>query len=101
MLEGQKKKPAVIAKSIILFEVKPYEAETDLDQLFQKILGIAMDGLVWKTESRKEPIAYGVYKLIVGCVIEDDKVGTDDLVDAIQAFEDDVQSVDILSFNKI
>jgi len=60
-----------------------------------------MDGLVWKTESRKEPIAYGVYKLIVGCVIEDDKVGTDDLVDAIQAFEDDVQSVDILSFNKI
>jgi hypothetical protein len=34
MLEGQKKKPAVIAKSIILFEVKPYEAETDLDQLF-------------------------------------------------------------------
>jgi hypothetical protein len=27
-------KKTVIAKSIILFEVKPYEAETDLDQLF-------------------------------------------------------------------
>ena len=60
-----------------------------------------MDGLVWKTESRKEPVAYGIYKLIVGCVIEDDKVGVDDLQEAIQAFEDDVQSVDILSFNKI
>lgn len=60
-----------------------------------------MEGLVWKQESRKEPIAFGVYKLIVGCVIEDDKVSTDDLQDAIQAFEDDVQSVDILSFNKI
>ena len=101
MAEGPKKKAAVIAKSIILFEVKPYEEETNLDELFQKILGIHMDGLVWKTESRKEPVAYGIYKLIVGCVIEDDKVGVDDLQEAIQAFEDDVQSVDILSFNKI
>lgn len=70
--------------------MKPYEAETDLDQVFQKILGIQMDGLVWKTESKKEPIAYGVYKLIVGCVIEDEKVSVDDLQDAIQAFEEDV-----------
>lgn len=27
------KKGVVIAKSLILFEVKPYEAETDLDEL--------------------------------------------------------------------
>jgi elongation factor 1-beta len=101
MEESKKKKVGPIAKSIILFEVKPYEAETDLDQLFQKILGIQMDGLVWKEESKKEPIAYGVNKLIVGCVIEDEKISVDDLQETIQGFEDDVQSCDIRSFNKI
>jgi len=49
-----------------------------------------MDGLVWKDEYKKDPIAYGVCKLVVGCVIEDAKVSVDDLQEAIQAFEDDV-----------
>lgn len=81
--------------------MKPYEAETDLDALFQKIHAIQMDGLVWKDEYKKDPIAYGVCKLVVGCVIEDEKVSVDDLQEAIQAFEDDVQSCDIAVFNKI
>jgi translation elongation factor EF-1beta len=38
-----------------------------------------MDGLFWKTEYKKEPIAYGVHKLVIGCVVEDAKVSTDDL----------------------
>jgi elongation factor 1-beta len=40
-------------------------------------------------------------KLQVGCVIEDDKVGTDDIFEKIEAWEDDVQSVDVVSFNKL
>jgi elongation factor 1-beta len=96
-----KAKPAVIAKSLLLFDVKPYEAETDLDALFQKILTIQMDGLFWKTECKKEPIAFGVHKLVVGCVIEDEKISVDDLQESIQAFEDEVQSVDIAIFNKL
>lgn len=82
-------------------DVKPYEAETDLNALFEKVRNIEMDGLVWKQDCKREPIAYGVEKIIVGCVIEDDKVSVDDLIDKIMAFEDDVQSVDIRSFNKI
>ncbi len=35
----------VIAKSIIIFEVKPWGEETDLDALAKKILAIEMDGL--------------------------------------------------------
>ncbi len=35
------------------------------------------------------------------CVVEDDKVGTDFLEEAITAFEDYVQSVDVAAFNKI
>ena len=47
------------------------------------------------------PVAYGVKKLVATCVIEDDKVSTNDLEDQITAFEDLVQSVDIVSFNKL
>ena len=95
------KKPAVIAKSLILFDVKPYEAETDLDALFKKVIAITLDGLVWKQDYKKDPIAYGVCKLVVGCVIEDLKVSVDDLQELIQGFEEEVQSCDIAVFSKI
>jgi len=95
------KAPKVIAKSLILFDVKPYEAETDLDALYKKIMAIEMDGLFWKTEYKKEPIAYGVHKLVVGCVIEDLKVSSDDLTERIEAFDEEVQSCDIAVFSKI
>ena len=60
-----------------------------------------MDGLVWKSEYKKEPIAYGVFKLHIGCVIEDEKIATDDLQEKIEAFDELVQSVDIAVFSKI
>ena len=43
------------------------------------IFSIELDGLFWKTEYKKEPVAYGIYKLVIGCVVEDEKVSTDDL----------------------
>lgn len=49
-----------------------------------------MDGLVWNTGYKKELIAYGIYKLVVGCVIEDDNVSTDNLIEKIIAFEESV-----------
>jgi elongation factor 1-beta len=91
----------VVAKSLIIWEVKPWGEETDLDALAKKILAIDMDGLAWKTEYKKEPIAYGVFKILIGATIEDAKVSTDDVQDKIEAFEDDVQSVDIAVFNKL
>ena len=60
-----------------------------------------MDGLIWKTQFKKEPIAYGVNKLVIGCTIEDEKVSSDDLQEKIEAFEELVQSVDIAVFSKI
>ncbi len=47
------------------------------------------------------PLAYGIKKLQIGCVVEDDKVSIDWLTEEIQNFEDLVQSVDIAAFNKI
>uniref|UniRef100_A0A8C2ALD7 Elongation factor 1-beta n=1 Tax=Cyprinus carpio TaxID=7962 RepID=A0A8C2ALD7_CYPCA len=40
-------------------------------------------------------------KLQIACVVEDDKVGTDQLEELITAFEDYVQSMDVAAFNKI
>ena len=33
----------------------------------------------WKTEFKKEPVAYGVFKIVIGCVVEDEKVSVDDI----------------------
>lgn len=93
--KDKKAKAAPIAKSIIVWEVKPWGEETDLDALGAKILGITMDGLSWKTEFKKEPIAYGVFKIIIGAVVEDAKVSTDLVEEKIMEFEDEVQSIDI------
>ena len=59
-----------------------------------------MDGLVWKTEFKIEPIAFGVCKIVIGATIEDLKVSTDDVQEEIEELED-VQSIDILAFNKL
>jgi len=76
--------------------------ETDLDALAAKILAIEKDGLFWKTEYKKEPVAFGIFKLIMGFVIEDDKVSVDnDIIPMLEEWEDEVQSVDINSFNKL
>jgi elongation factor 1-beta len=47
-------------------------------------------------------VAFGIQKLQIGCVIEDDKVPTtEDVFDLITAWEDDVQSVDMVSMQKL
>jgi len=95
-------KGAVIAKSMITLDVKPFDDETDLDALAKKIKSeIVMDGLVWGAKHEKKPLAFGIFKLVVTAVVEDDKVSTDDLTEKIGEYEDEVQSVDIAAFNKL
>lgn len=94
------KKPALVAKSSILLDVKPWDDETDMAKLEECVRSVAMDGLLWG-QSKLVPVGYGIKKLQIGCVVEDDKVGTDLLEEAITAFEDFVQSVDVAAFNKI
>lgn len=68
-------------------QVKPWDDETDLKAMEEAVRTIAMDGLVWGT-SKLVPVGYGIKKLQITCVVEDDKVGTDDLEEKITAFED-------------
>ena len=76
---GKKKKKVVIAQSLVLFEVKPLESDTNLDDVAKKILAIKKDGLYWKAQTKKEPVAFGIFKLIIGCTVEDEKISVDAL----------------------
>eukprot|EP00331_Platyophrya_macrostoma_P014127 CAMPEP_0176433410 /NCGR_PEP_ID=MMETSP0127-20121128/16004_1 /TAXON_ID=938130 /ORGANISM="Platyophrya macrostoma, Strain WH" /LENGTH=212 /DNA_ID=CAMNT_0017815829 /DNA_START=68 /DNA_END=706 /DNA_ORIENTATION=+ len=100
--EAGKKKKEVVARSIVIFDVKVFEMEQNLDELAKKILAIEMPGLQWRTEYKLVEIAYGMKKLQMGCTIEDEKIpSTDDIFDQITAWEDEVQSIDIVSFQKV
>lgn len=94
------KKPALVAKSSIILDVKPWDDETDMQEMEKVVRKIECDGLLWGA-SKLVPLAYGIKKLQINCVVEDDKVSIDWLQETIEANEDYVQSVDIAAFNKI
>lgn len=94
------KKPALIAKSNIILDIKPWDDETDMAEMERRVREIQTDGLLWGT-GKLVPLAYGIKKLQISTVVEDDKVSVDWLVETIQEIEDLVQSVDIAAFNKI
>ncbi|KAG1054233.1 hypothetical protein G6F43_003743 [Rhizopus delemar] len=93
-------KPKTIAKTTITLEIKPWDDETDMEAMTKAVKEIAMDGLLWGGH-QLVPIGYGIRKLQINCVVEDDKVLLDDLTDQITELEDYVQSVDIAAMQKI
>lgn len=95
-----KKKKELVAKSSVIFDVKPWDDTTDLKAMEESVRTIEMEGLLWGA-SKLEDVAYGVKKLVISAVIVDDLVSTEDIEDKIRDFEDYVQSVDIAAFNKI
>lgn len=68
--------------------------------LEEAVRGIEKDGLVWGA-SKLVPVGFGIKKLQINLVIEDDKISLSDLEDEIQAFEDYVQSTDIAAMQKL
>merc|ERR1711923_122657 len=98
--EKKSKKPALIAKTSVLLDCKPWDDETDMDAMLKSVKTIEMDGLLWGA-SKLVPVGYGISKLQVMCVVEDAKVSIDELQEKICEFEDYVQSVDIAAMNKI
>ncbi len=76
-----------MAKSSIILDVKPWDDETDVKEIEKLVRGIAADGLRWGA-SKFVPVAYGIKKLQINCIVEDDKIGTDFLEESITAFGD-------------
>uniref|UniRef100_H2ZMC3 Elongation factor 1-beta n=1 Tax=Ciona savignyi TaxID=51511 RepID=H2ZMC3_CIOSA len=94
------KKPALTAKSNIILDVKPWGDETDMAELEKCVRSVQADGLLWGA-SKLVAIGYGIKKLQISCVVEDDKISTDFLEEEITKYEDLVQSMDIAAFNKV
>ena len=86
------KKGVLIAKSNIILDVKPWDDETDMGALEAEVRKIETDGLLWGA-AKLVPVGYGIKKLQICCVVEDDKVGTDFLEEEICALEDYVSTI--------
>lgn len=106
-------------------------ADTDLDEVARLAKAIQIEGVTWGEAIKKVPVAFGLFKLQLSCVILDDIVNTSDITDQIEALglndeqkeklrkrhdcgdddDDDededeeseglVQSAEIVSFNKL
>mmetsp|Transcript_6944 Transcript_6944/g.25057 ORF Transcript_6944/g.25057 Transcript_6944/m.25057 type:complete len:240 (-) Transcript_6944:1466-2185(-) len=96
-------------KSLIVMDIKPWDDETDLGLMEKKVRAITYDGLLWGS-SKLVTFAFGMKKLQMTAVIEDTKIPSFDEIiekDILLLDEDEevqseeVQSVDILSFNKL
>ena len=61
-------KPKTVAKSVVTFEVKPWDDETDMTALESSVRSIEMDGLVWGA-SKLVAVGYGIKKLQITIVI--------------------------------
>jgi elongation factor 1-beta len=93
-------KPKPIAKTTVTLDVKPWDDETDMEELTKGVKAITMDGLLWGGH-QLVAVGYGIKKLQINCVVEDDKVPMEDLTDLIEGLEDYVQSVDVAAMQKI
>lgn len=118
--EKKAAKPKTIAKSVVTMDVKPWgklnhdycvakvnyvlmlflDDETDMAALEAAVRSIEKDGLVWGA-SKLVPIGYGIRKLQINLVVEDEKVSLDELQEQIAEFEDYVQSSDIAAMQKL
>merc|ERR1739848_982494 len=90
--EKKSKKPALIAKTSVLLDVKPWDDETDLEKMLQAAKSIEKDGLVWGAH-KFVPVGYGIKKIQL--------MSIDELCEQVAEFEDYVQNCDVASMSKI
>jgi elongation factor 1-beta len=90
-------------RSLIVLDIKPFDAETDLQALAKSIKTIEHEGIQnWGLEHKLEPMAFGVCKLVISVVVYDDLMDVDTLSDMInEKHEDDVQSIDVNAMSKV
>merc|ERR1712006_80444 len=98
---GKKKKQKEVEKSLVVLEIKPWEADTDLEMVWREVRRFSKEGLTWGETFKLEPVAFGIKKLVMTATIVDNLIVMDDVTDAIEALDDYVQSVQVASMNKI
>jgi elongation factor 1-beta len=71
-----------------------------MEELTANVKAIEMDGLVWGG-SKLVAVGFGIKKLQINLVVEDEKVSLDELQQKIEEDEDHVQSTDIAAMQKL
>jgi len=86
-------------RTLVAIEIKPWTTEQDLMELWKKItVTVVQDGLKWGEGCTLQEVAFGIKKICTTFTMGV-KNSSDDVVEAIQAMEDDVQSVEVTSMN--
>lgn len=93
-------KPKTVAKSVVTLDVKPWDDKTDMEQLAKAVRSVEWDGLVWGL-SKLVPVGYGINKLQITLVIEDEKVSLDELQEKLEEFEEYIMSTDVVAMQKL
>ena len=79
-----------IAKSLVTLDIKPWDDETDMAALEAAVRSVEKPGLIWGL-SKLVPIGYGIKKLQMTVVVEDELISLDELQEEIAEFEDYIQ----------
>lgn len=64
------------------------------------VRAIEKDGLTWGA-SKLVPVGFGIRKLQINLVVEDEKVSVSDLQEEIEGIEEYVQSSDVAAMQKL
>ena len=64
------------------------------------VRSVEKDGLVWG-KSQLLAVGFGIKKLQINLVVEDDKISLEELQEELEGFEDYVQSSDIAAMQKL
>ena len=88
-------------RSNVFLEIKPENEEQNLDNLAKRILKeIKRDGLKWSEKYEIKEIGFkNIKKLIMGMNVGND-TSVQDIIDQLETWEEDIQSVDFLLFNQ-
>lgn len=86
-------------RTLVAIEVKPWDTEQDLMALWKKItITITPEGLKWAQACNLVDVAFGIKKIVTTFTMGATN-SSDDVIEAIEAIEDEVQSVEVISMN--
>jgi elongation factor 1-beta len=97
--EERTKQKEAKQRTLVGIEIKPFSIEQDLMELWKKITTtVVQPGLKWGENCTLVEVAFGIKKIQTTFVMGVDN-SSDEVQEAIEALEDEVQSVEIISMN--
>lgn len=86
--EKQASKATEMGKLKVVFEIKPVSFSVNLDEVAQVVMTlVACEDLKWCDDFEKVPVAYGLFKLRISCMIAE-SVNLDEVTHEIMAIKD-------------